>query len=467
MEKNKVHLVLSSGGVRCISYAGAIAELERNSVEFASVSACSAGSIVGALVCAGLSGEELKGEILKLDFKRFFGSKRFPFLWRFSYPFSEYKDSLVAEVYCRIINTNPSFDELEIPFATVGIDILTKRFLVYSQKTDPRMLVSEALKIGMAVPMQTPPYSPPGRLVVDAAVATESPVWLATDYDDDLPIIVLKPKKQIDISPPKNIGRFIGSLINSGVESRDEQLLSQIPGVSVIEIDCGEIGAMQFDLSREQKQFLIERGKTAVEKAIELYGRDFSFNTTMSMSGKSAVVAGRDDEAQSRADKMIRKFNRRLPNLLRNQVFISYSHKDGEWLERFQIALKPFVRNQSFKVWADEKIEAGDDWQKEIDQALESTKVALLLVTENFLASDYINQVELEHFIKQSKKKNVVIHWVAITATNYEETPLKTIQCVNQPDKPLESFEREYERDKAITEICRKIKSVFNRENNL
>jgi hypothetical protein len=89
-----------------------------------------------------------------------------------------------------------------------------------------------------------------------------------------------------------------------------------------------------------------------------------------------------------------------------------------------------------------------------------------LLVTEDFLASDYIHNEELKYFIEQSKKRYVVIFWIAVTATNFEETPLKDIQCANDPSQPLAAFENEYEQDKAIVEICRKLKTAFNRQSN-
>jgi hypothetical protein len=358
-----------------------------------------------------------------------------------------------------MVGGDPTFEELKTPFATLGIDIISRRFLVYSKKTDPQMRVSEALKIAMAIPSQTPLYHPPGRIVVDGAVATESPVWLATDYDDNLPIIVLKPLKKMNTSVPKQLGNFIERVLESGVASRDLQLINQIPGVAVVEIDCGDIEPLDFGIDRLQKEILLQSGKTAIRDAIEKFGADFSSNTAK--FAEPIKSDDRDDIAENRAEKMIGKFNRKLPNLLRNQVFISYSHKDTQWLERFQIALKPFVRNQAFKVWADEQIAAGADWQKEIDQALASTKVAVLLVTQNFLASDYINDVELKHFIEQSEKQNVSIFWVAISASNYEETHLKKIQCANQPDKPLKSL-NEFEQDKEIVEICKKIKNVFD-----
>ena len=64
-EPTRVHLVLSSGGMRCFSYVGAVRALEERGVEFASVSACSAGSFTGALI--GFAAMGLANRAVPLD----------------------------------------------------------------------------------------------------------------------------------------------------------------------------------------------------------------------------------------------------------------------------------------------------------------------------------------------------------------------------------------------------------------
>src|SRR5215469_16189686 len=78
----------------------------------------------------------------------------------------------------------------------------------------------------------------------------------------------------------------------------------------------------------------------------------------------------------------------------RDLVFISYSHNDRDWLARLLVFLKPFT-GPNFRVWADPYIKIGDEWRRDISGAMSRACVAVLLVSPDFLASDFIRDTEL------------------------------------------------------------------------
>jgi hypothetical protein len=145
----------------------------------------------------------------------------------------------------------------------------------------------------------------------------------------------------------------------------------------------------------------------------------------------------------------------------RDQVFISYSHKDKKWLEKFQTMLKPLVRNRTISVWDDTTIPVGGKWKEQIDGALAVAKVAVLLVSPNFLESDFIAKHELPPILNAAAQDGLVIFWVYVSSCVYQATEIKNYQAAHGISKPLDSL-TPAKRNAVLAAVCRKIEAAAN-----
>ena len=145
----------------------------------------------------------------------------------------------------------------------------------------------------------------------------------------------------------------------------------------------------------------------------------------------------------------------------RDQVFISYSHRDSAWLEKLQTMLKPLIRKQTISVWDDTHILAGAKWREEITKALAAAKVAVLLVSADFLASDFIADHELPPLLEAAGQEGLKIIWVYVSACLYEESEIAAYQAAHDLSRPLNSM-TDAEQNQALLHICKQIKAAAN-----
>ena len=140
----------------------------------------------------------------------------------------------------------------------------------------------------------------------------------------------------------------------------------------------------------------------------------------------------------------------------RPKLFVSYSHKDSEWLERLQVALKPLTMNNAIDLWDDSLLGAGDLWDNKIENALAGANVGVLLVSPDFMASDYITAKEEKMLLDASEKEDVLILIVHVGRTHMSDR-LKAIQAINDPTRPLKAMS-ESEVDDVFYNLVERIK---------
>ncbi len=120
------------------------------------------------------------------------------------------------------------------------------------------------------------------------------------------------------------------------------------------------------------------------------------------------------------------------------RIFVSYSHADSDWLKRLQVHLKPLERAGTIEWWDDTRILPGMVWREEIEKALDAAHIGVLLVSADFVASDFIANHELPPLLAAAQDRGLTILSLIVGPSQFENTPeLSRFQAVNDPAQPL------------------------------
>ena len=102
-------------------------------------------------------------------------------------------------------------------------------------------------------------------------------------------------------------------------------------------------------------------------------------------------------------------------------IFVSYSHKDAKALKQFQRFLKPLERTGLVDSWDDTRLLGGDTWATEIAQALGDATTAVLFVSQDFLASDFIYRQELPPIVARAEAGKLTLIPVFLSPSSVDE----------------------------------------------
>lgn len=131
------------------------------------------------------------------------------------------------------------------------------------------------------------------------------------------------------------------------------------------------------------------------------------------------------------------KANKKEPSEKIN-IFISYAHADKKWLERLEKHLKVLAKHIGpVEYWDDTKLKGGDKWKKEIENAIKRANVAILLVSTDFLSSDFISTDELPPLLRKAEEEGTRILPLIVSPCAFTMSVISDFQAVNNPEKTL------------------------------
>ncbi|SRR6266487_865551 len=144
----------------------------------------------------------------------------------------------------------------------------------------------------------------------------------------------------------------------------------------------------------------------------------------------------------------------------RTSAFISYSRTDKKYLEELQAHLASYVRQGLISFWDDTMIKPGTKWFEEIKNGLQSAKVAVFLVSAEFLASDFIATNELPPLLAAANNEGAVILSVILRSCPFKYSALAQFQAVNAPSNPLSTMTRG-KRDEVWFRVAESVKDAL------
>ena len=162
-----------------------------------------------------------------------------------------------------------------------------------------------------------------------------------------------------------------------------------------------------------------------IEVLVSANGRDFvDYLELLRNSGEPKVLA-----SDQRTWLMTRNFEEILPvpPPHAKKVFLSYSHHDISWLGKLRTQLSGLRRANEIESWDDREILPGDQWNETIRTNLENADVYILLLSANFIASDYIWNIELSTALGEFAKRRATLIPVLIDPIDLESIPFITV----------------------------------------
>jgi hypothetical protein len=175
---------------------------------------------------------------------------------------------------------------------------------------------------------------------------------------------------------------------------------------------------------------------------------------------KNSADSSETEELQQRIDELSKLLIQTKRQRIRERIVILSSHKDQDWLQQLKEFLAPAVRAELISEWEDTQIQPGAQWRDEIQTALSTAKVAVLMVSAGFLNSEFITSEELPTLLQEAKDEGLVICPVIVDHCLYDFSALKDYQAANDVSKPLMAL-KVAERNNVLLEISRKILSAM------
>ena len=148
------------------------------------------------------------------------------------------------------------------------------------------------------------------------------------------------------------------------------------------------------------------------------------------------------------------------PQTQRLGIFVSYSRRDAEWLELLRVHLKPLEREGLIDLWDDTRIRPGSLWREQLNAALDLARVAIILISADFLASDFIADNELPPLLEAADRDGCTVMPLLVRPSLFDEVAqLSRFQAVPRDGSTLNELSRA-EQEKLLVKLAKEVASL-------
>ena len=145
-----------------------------------------------------------------------------------------------------------------------------------------------------------------------------------------------------------------------------------------------------------------------------------------------------------------------MPNPI--DVFVSYAREDASFMRELRTHLTLLERQGLMKLWYDGDITAGSAWGEAIDSQLEAAKIILLLVSADFLASDFIDEVELKRALARHREGTARVIPIIVRGCDWTKAPFAKLQALPRDGKAMATLR---DRDAGWTEVAKALRAIL------
>jgi TIR domain/NB-ARC domain len=139
-------------------------------------------------------------------------------------------------------------------------------------------------------------------------------------------------------------------------------------------------------------------------------------------------------------------------------VFISYAHEDEALLQQLHTHLSLLTRQGLIATWYDRQIVAGSDWAGVIDEHLEQASIILLLVSADFLASDYCYKIDMTRALERHDAGQARVLPIIVRTVDWKDAPFAHLHALPTDAQPITKWA---DRDEAWTNVTAGIRRAI------